>query len=547
MFRSGRVSPRTAALLIVLLFVLDRAAGVGYLLPGFVVEDERLIQEGAVRMVRGLSLDPGSHKYPQLMYALTGLAYGAAWLGADIKAVLHIDGTDSLMSRLSGYPFDFTSTMVWGRLLVAGLGAVALLLLFRLGRREFGEETAVLAVLFTAFAPAFLFSTLLLKNDVLVVIGSILVVMASLRVLERGGRWDYVLAGAAAGFCLAAKYHIVAFVPILAAHRFRRPDLSVVRSMLAPAWLITIPAAIAVFALLSPYTFLDIDGLLEQGVIEWAIQNRLDPLFRRSTVHWWHLPVLFQLVAVGPLVMGIPLYVLSLAGLVKKLDFSDRRKLVVMSYPAGLLVFMILLSDLGAPHLYVSMVPFLCLFAASRLRGWIESEHRLKKLLAVAAAVAISGYNLFLFHSLIGEEDRVIRESAMEMMATSEPGLRDAALVPYYPNPDIQWTMEFYPQYQLNDKSLKEVDPDRLLVHHAFYIAFVNNPEVYTAPAGDERSRPMAGMLTTYLRLRGGQAGYREAADWRASVTGGGVYEALLPDLKGVRASIYIKSDGADE
>lgn len=515
----GPAGPRLAALLIGLFYLLDRALAAGYLLPEYCVEDERWVRDGALAMVHHGSLDPGTRKYPGLIFELTAAVYYAL---------------DSAAGEHASSSFSFVETIVFGRVLVIMLGAAALGLWFRLFRRESDPFTAAVALLFLVCAPAFLFTTQVLKNDVLVVLGVGLMIAASLRVLRRGSRLDYVLAGAALGFCLAAKYHAVAIVPALVAHRLRERDARLLAVFRRPRWLLLFPAALAVLFLLSPYTMLDLVGTVRQGFVELAIQNRLDPLWRRSSEVWWEVPLLFQLGAALPFALGAPLYLLSLAGGALSLSWREPRDLVIFSYPAGLILFMAVASGLGAPHLFVSAAPFAALLAARLVAPGFGSERRWARLLALGAVALAAGWNVFSFHKLTWAEDDVIRSATREMLATHQPGERDIGLVPYYPNPDLAWTVTFYPQFMLSRENLERERPDRILLHHTFYAAYLDNKDLAADPA-------VAAAVTGYLELRAGSTGYRELyrADYQPSDPMLRAYRALFPDLALIRASIY--------
>lgn len=528
-----RIPSRAVALLIIAFFLVDRAASIGVFLPWFCVEDERWVREGAMKMVREATIDPGTHKYPQLMFTLTAGVYGAAYIAANIKAIPHFESLESFSFHRANYPFPFVETIILGRLLSAVLGAAALWVFYLIARREFDRYTALLALLFAAACPSMLFSTQMLKNDSLLALGVMLTVLFSLRVRDRGRLTDYALAGAAAGLCLASKYHAVAMVPVLAAHGLGRSDTGFLRSFVRrPRWLVVIPASLAAFALLSPWTWLDLQGAVEQGAVEWALQNTLNPLLRRSSEHWWQLPILFQFSSALPLALGIPLCGLSLGGLFFKIDSSDRGRLVIWSYPAGFLAYMIVFSELGVPHLYTPVAPFFCLLAALVLSAWLGSEGRIKRGTAVAAAGAVCLYNLFLFHSFTSLEQWVLVGPALEMQDTHRPGDKDVALIPYYPNPELDWRISFAPQFFLAPKVLAGADPDRLLIHYTYYNAYLDNPELLDNPGVRE-------MVLLFMELRSGQAGFVETDRWVGNIFTGTWYATLIPDLKGLRSGIF--------
>jgi hypothetical protein len=320
-------------------------------------------------------------------------------------------------------------------------------------------------------------------------------------------------------------------VPALIAHRLRRRDLSLVRAFRDPRWLLILPAALVAFAILSPITWLDLQGAIAQAKIEFIIQH-FDPLLLRSSEHWWQVPVLFQFTSALPLALGIPMYLLSLIGLARRVNFRDPRRLVIWSYPLGLIAFMILTSGLGAPQLYVTITPFFALAAAQAMGALLAKPSRLQRAAAVTLVAGIAAYNLVLFHSFIGLEDRIIREPMQMMESSARPGLRDLAFVPYYPNPDRAWTIQFAPQFLLSEKLIEQDRPGRILVHHAFYNAFLDNPELM-------REENVARMIVAYLELRAEKAGFRETDRFTGLSFNAEIYAALLPDLAGLFSSIY--------
>jgi hypothetical protein len=121
------------------------------------------------------------------------------------------------------------------------------------------------------------------------------------------------------------------------------------------------------------------------------------------------------------------------------------------------------------------------------------------------------------------------------MVETHKPGQLDAALVPYFANPDLEWPISFYPQFLLNERNLVQVNPDRILVHHAFYNAYLNHRELTLPP-------PVGEMTLTYLKLRAGEAGYREDLRFHDRPALLSFYRRLFPDLEGLYASIYVKT-----
>ncbi len=530
---SIKFTHKSAALAIILFFIVDRLMCLGFLLPEFCVEDERWMMEGSVKMARELTIDPGTHKYPGLMFFMTAGVYGASYTASNIKALPHFDSRASFSHHLKNHHFSFVEMIKLGRLLVCAIGSLGLWLFYVFVKKYFDETTGIIAMFFLMAAPSYLFSTGLLKNDALLTVCVLLAMFASMRVLEYGRVFDYVLCGVAIGLCMASKYSYISAVPFLFAHRLHFKDLSIKDVIFKWRWAIPLLVAVPVFFVFSPHTFLDNIGAVRQAGTEWAIQNNFNPLLRRSSELWWHAPIIFQFSAVLPLVLGVPLYLLSLFGLYKKVKIRDPKMLVILSYPAVHIGHMIAMSELGVPHLYTPVTPFFALFAALAVTEYLKSENAAVRAGAVIITGTIVFINLFYFHKFIKVEDYILRGPVTQMQNTHQPGTKDIAFVPYFANPDIDWDIEFMPQFFLSEKLISDKPTDRILIHHAYYISYKDNTELVN-------NKSVAKMLETYYKIRLGKKNWREADRWNYP-PGFGVYERLMPDLSGLRASIYVR------
>lgn len=527
---------RLLLLAILAFFLLDRVLSVGYLLPAFCVEDEAWAVDGALHMLRGLTLNPGTHKYPGLIFALGATVYAGLYLAENFLALFHFESGASFIWHLGRYNFGFEREIIAGRLLSAVTGLFALVLFFRLVRREYGTTRAAAALFLTAAAPAFLFATGVFKNDPLLIAGVMLVLLAARRLLDRGRSGDYALGGLALGFCLAAKYHLPAVVPLLLAHRLRYPNDGFFRSFAHPRWLLIPAAGFIGFFLLSPMTFWDFSGAVRQAGLEWALQNNLNPLLHRSPEYWWHAPGLFVILAVLPLALGIPLWAMAGAGFIVTRPWRpapvSASRIVFWSYPVAFLLFMAASSKLAFPHLFAPAAPFASLLAAGFLEPWLNSPSGIRRAAAVLALSACVLYNLVLFHGTARAEERVLLDSAAYAETIAVPGEVTLAFVPYRPNPEHRGPVKYLPQFLLSSQTVTVFRPDRILVHHAFYNAYSDNPELL-------EGSPAAAMALDYLKLRSGRAGFRETDRFTAAVPTGSWYVGLLPDLAGVYASLY--------
>ncbi len=523
---------KIAGLLIIVLLVLSRLATLDHLLPGFCVEDERWLEQGSTRMLRTLSFDPGTHKYPGLMFELNALAQAAVFATTQWKAILHIESPASLHHFIYNYQFDFATSILTGRILVLLLSLACVLVFFRMLRGRLDPLIILISALLMISAPAFQFGALFLKTDMLLLLGVLISLTGALSIAERGHTKDYALGALGLGICLSAKYHVLPVVPLLIAHRYRNLDSKFARSFLKPELWLMLALSIAVFFIGSPMSFLQPLKMVESLVLELALQNRANPLLLASSVHWWHRPLLFQLLAVLPLVLGLPLYILGIAGLGSLGQMQSRPALIVFSYPVSFTLFMVLVSRLGYPHLYLPLVPFACIAAGCLLVRFFKGKAGLKSATAVLVLCLVVIYNLALFKSFTKLEERVLVEGREFFEEKSEVYGRGVGFVPYVQNPaEVSATKPYLPQFMLTRDLLNEHKPAVIFIHHAFYQAYMNNPELKRDEA-----------YLTYLELINGDAGYREQLVQYDSMDKR-IYARLLPDLRGMRTSVFVRED----
>ena len=112
-------------------------------------------------------------------------------------------------------------------------------------------------------------------------------------------------------------------------------------------------------------------------------------------------------------------------------------------------------------------------------------------------------YNIVFCASFAALEDGIMREGLADLVKTHQPGTKDLVLAPYYPNPDLERPYTLAPQFALSRPMVESLDPDRILLHHGFYNAFLDNPRLLKHPK-------VADMTLYYLEMRAGKAGYRD-------------------------------------
>jgi hypothetical protein len=198
------------------------------------------------------------HEYPGLfLYLLLG-----AYLIAFVTAVGARMGT-----TLANIPASHFLEM--GRGLVAGFGVLNVVLTYPLGRAWFNQKVGLFASALVAISYLELYTSQYIRPDIVLetlFIGSLLLMFAH---LERGTIATALLAGAAVGAATAVKYTGFLALPALIVALALAPVAFAGRSLRLALGL---GALLGTYALLSPYTFLDLPGFL-YGVAEQGLYN----------------------------------------------------------------------------------------------------------------------------------------------------------------------------------------------------------------------------------------------------------------------------------
>jgi 4-amino-4-deoxy-L-arabinose transferase-like glycosyltransferase len=180
--------------------------------------DEWVVLNPAVDMVRTGDWNPHQFLYP------SALIYAERAVVTVIHAIRDTPLETAIPTGLAGLPQRSETDvpiaqfryLLGGRLLVAMLGALTVLLVFAAARRLTSTTGALGAGLFVAIAPLHVIHSHVLTTDVPTATMTALTLMLALVGRDRGWRW-LVAAGVAAGVAASTKYNggLVLVVPLL--------------------------------------------------------------------------------------------------------------------------------------------------------------------------------------------------------------------------------------------------------------------------------------------------------------------------------------------
>ncbi len=257
---------------------------------------------------------------------------------------------------LDGYRADPTRAFVAARVAVALIGTLGVWLVYRLGARCFDRRTGLVAaaLLAVAFLP-YRYSTLALP-DVPMLTAVAAATLAALRAYERGGRRDFVLAGAATGLAIALKYlALPLLVLVVLAAILRGRDEAMSRRDVARAVGSAAAAALAVFLVLNPYAVLDFAAFRSQVAAQAQVGGLLGQE-GESGLAYYALTLAHGL--------GWAPLAAAAAGLVLLARVDRRRALLLAAFPLALLAIVAFAHPRFFGRYLLGAYPALCVLAA---------------------------------------------------------------------------------------------------------------------------------------------------------------------------------------
>jgi hypothetical protein len=247
-----------AAILLVALGV--RLATIRFGLPALNDPDELMFEMGALRMLRGLTLNPGwfGHPATTTMYVLA--IVNVLMVGFAIAA-----GYATSLKGVVGLIYADPSWMILpGRIAMVAFAIWSVWLTWRLTTRFFGWQAGAIAALLLALNPVAVNWSQIIRSDVMACTFMLLCLHAAADIAERGRTRDHARAAWWLGLAIATKWPFALTVlaiggaALVAARSGRTTPRRAAIAVVA-----TGIAAIAVLILVSPYLLLDHQTVLK--------------------------------------------------------------------------------------------------------------------------------------------------------------------------------------------------------------------------------------------------------------------------------------------
>ena len=327
------------------------------------------------------------YDYPALLwYLIFAVDSVVLWAG---RAFHVLGGWGDLRNSSQTDPVPL---FLLGRTLGVAFGTTTLALLYMVGRTLFSPAHGLLAAAFLACAFLHVRDSALATVDAPTTFFIVLTLLGAARILERGRRADYTLAGVSAGLAIATKYTsiLVLVAPVLAHLTRDAPSRDSPFWRLASRRLIgSLLLAGLVFAAMNPYLLLNLPKAWQD--IRWlagrVVQGQLVNEEPIPIGPGWRYHLLVSL-RYG---LGWALLGLAGAGILQNVWRRDKGWAMLLGFTA---CFYLVLGSvrLAFVRYMTPLLPVLCLFAASAvlgLTGLIAQPRVRAALVAGLALVAV--------------------------------------------------------------------------------------------------------------------------------------------------------------
>lgn len=382
-------------------------------LPALNDPDELMFEMGAIRMLKGPTLNPGwfGHPATTTMYALA-LVNALVFVGGWISGVFA--SPDAFAAAVYTNP---TWMILPGRLMIVSFGLVVIVLAYRLGSRLFGAPAGLAAAALLAVSPLHVKFSQVIRSDMMACAFMLACLLAALRIARGGGVRDYAWAALWLGAAVATKWPFAAVaLGVAGAGALRvaadRAGMMVEMRRMILFGVLSIAALLAI----SPFLVLDF------GTVVINLHGEAQPHHLGATggSPWWNL----KWYLANPLLMALGLagLVLVAAGIALGIAHREARA-VVLPVLAGFLA-LLLTQRLVWDRWALPMLPLLAVLgggAAVRLCALLPRQLRVPgaALLAFAIGAPLVAENMV--HARERMNDTRQQASAW-LRAHAEPG-----------------------------------------------------------------------------------------------------------------------------
>ncbi len=392
------------------------------------------------------SLNPHSFVNPSLHFYTFGIVYqGMRWTM----------GIASLKGNVP--PDDLARIFLGGRILTALMGVASIFFLYWVGRRWYGEKTALLGAFLLTILPLHVVHSHYLTVEVPSSFWTLIAFVFFTRIEPSNRLGAYIGGGVFSGFAAASKYTGILCIPaLLIGHLFIHRKKKM-RALWDRRVLIFLIASFLAFALGTPYFF------LAPGEVYKDIQMLLATNIHATKASYPFFSLLFY----G---LGAPMLFVFFFGVIVALYKRKPSDIFLLSYIA--LAFLLIFYA-GTPfsrHVVLA-APFMILLIARSFSPIFEKEFwkGYRKWAAAVLAICLVFISLWTFLYSLGYvrlmTGRDIRDTAAEWIDSNIPKASSLGVArPWFYSPPLDWSRYHIERVGFNRQKLLSRKPQYFLI-----------------------------------------------------------------------------------
>lgn len=188
---------------VLLIAAAFRFSSVAFGLPSLNDQDELMFEMGAIKMLRGATLNPGWFGHPG-----TTTMYGLALVNVLVLFCARLLGWfPDIKSFIDAVFTDPTWLILPGRVMIVGFGLWSIALTYRLGQRTAGVIPGLIAAALLAIAPLHVSFSQIIRSDMMACTFMLLALLSAQRAARsEAGLLQFVKAGLLTGLAVATKW-----------------------------------------------------------------------------------------------------------------------------------------------------------------------------------------------------------------------------------------------------------------------------------------------------------------------------------------------------
>ena len=231
-----------------------RLTSINFGLPALNDPDELMFELGAVRMLRGPTLNPGwfGHPATTTMYVL-----------ALIDAIVFLTGWmfgyfPSIKAFGTAIYADPSWVILPGRLAMTVFSLATIVLTYRIATRLANREVGLLSAVILAVSPVYITYSQIIRSDMMACFFMLLAIWGALKIADKGRARDYLLASLWVGCAITTKWpYALAIIAVAGAICLRTVQEETPRRIVLRRLLVTGILSFGFAILISPYLALD--------------------------------------------------------------------------------------------------------------------------------------------------------------------------------------------------------------------------------------------------------------------------------------------------